>query len=93
MIGRRSFLLRAAPALLIAKPALAASVCTLQEPTETPLDRIHHHLKGLEQACADFYGRPPDRSLFREDLGVALVITDPPGLHKSELVVGLHRRL
>lgn len=39
MIGRRSFLLRAAPALLIAKPALAASVCTLEEPM-APLQRV-----------------------------------------------------
>lgn len=38
MLARRSFLLRAAPALLIAKPALAASVCTLHEPMP-PLQR------------------------------------------------------
>ncbi|WP_024281211.1 hypothetical protein [Xanthobacter sp. 126] len=56
MIGRRSFLLRAAPALLIAKPALASAVCTLEAPTETPLDRIHHHMKGLEEAFLDYYG-------------------------------------
>ena len=49
--GRRNFLVRAL--------GFTAAGATLTVPVvamETPLERIHHHMKGLEQAFADYYG-------------------------------------
>jgi hypothetical protein len=76
--GRRNFLVRAL--------GFTAAGATLSVPVvamETPLERINHHMQGLEKAFADFYGNAPEKAVFNCDLGVAVVIgrRPPPGGH------------
>jgi len=70
--GRRNFLVRAL-GFTAAGATLAVPVVAM----ETPLERIKHHMKGLEQAFADYYGpQVPIEGNFNE-VSPALLASSP----------------
>lgn len=64
--GRRNFLVRAlgftAAGAALSVPVLAVT---------SPQDRIQHHLKGLQEAFQDLYGRPA-AATFSDGIGVQI---------------------